>query len=691
MLGDHLLPTSAQTAAKHDSADGQKSAAEQKSTAPVSADQSSSASTGADAATRSDSTQAARLRPEIDRIIRSGRRAEIAAGSAWPVFLLSLLSGGLLWLSFAPVEFAPAAWLAPVPLGLFFRMRRLPARSYRAMYAAALLWSLITLQWMRLGHVTMYGALVALSVYVAFYTPVFVAIGRLAVKSGLPVWLAMPLVWTSLEFVRAYVLTGFSWYYLAHSQYRWTTLVQISDVTGAYGVSFLIVLMAGALTCCIPDAWLARLRIGSDPENVRRDSGRSRLVATLVGLSLVAAACGYGMTRLLPVDAAADGPRIAVVQGNFTPELKHDSQKWSRMWTDHYLMSRGIKDQQPSLIVWPETMFPEPNVQIDDDVSDAELAGRLQMPGVVSNRDAADSIIARWREARGLELLEELSIETGAALLIGQLTEVHQKAKQLRYNSASFLQYGEYVGRYDKIHRVIFGEFIPLKDVFPWLTRLTPFGAGFGIDAGTQPEVFLHEDVAYAPVICFEDTVPQLVRRVASARHMSGKPVDVLVNLTNDAWFRGSSELDQHLITSTFRCIETRRPMVRAVNAGVSAYIDSCGRIRQPEHQFVVAEDETGVTGEMTPVDSMRDPATGARWRQKSMVFSSQIPLDGRTSMYLLYGDWFSLLCVLGTVIAVVVGRYRPAKSHNTTGTSDESAARGFQDSVRVSSVGEPG
>ncbi|MEZ6125648.1 MAG: apolipoprotein N-acyltransferase [Planctomycetaceae bacterium] len=592
-----------------------------------------------------DQTQSTGLSPEIDRIIQTGQEVPVASGSVRPVFVAAMLSGLLLWLSFTPLDFGPLAWIALVPLCLLLRPQLLPRFSNRALLLSGFLWAVATLQWMRLGHVTMYGALAALSFYVGLYTPAFVAISRRLVRSGVPLWLTVPLVWTALEYLRAYLLTGFSWYYLGHSQYQWTWLVQISDLTGAYGVSFLVAMMSGALAECVPARLLVNLKLADSEASVRTATLRSQRGALMLAVALVVMSCGYGAFRVQPL-TATDGPVVAVAQGNFTPELKHDPDQWRRMVTDHDLLTRRAAGLRPDLIVWPETMFPVPDQVIGEGVTDDDLISILPLQGRATNSALAQEEIARWHSGYARELLVNRSQEAGTALLIGLLTEVAQKDHRDRFNSAAFLRPDVgYVGRYDKNHRVIFGEYIPLVSVLPWLAKMTPFSAGFGIDAGTQPAIFEYGKYRFAPIICFEDTVPQLVRRTVNWKDESGNRPDVLINMTNDGWFRGSSELDQHLITATFRCIETRRPMIRAVNAGISAFIDSSGRIRQPEHFWIMNDETSGVVADFEEAETLIDPATGKRWRQCSAVMSGQIPVDGRDTIYLKFGDWFAGLC----------------------------------------------
>ena len=599
------------------------------------------------------------LRPEIDRIIESGREAAVASGSVMPVFMASAVTGILLWFSFTPMDFAPLAWIAIVPLCLLLRVKLLPAYSYRVITVCGFLWAVATLQWMRLGHWTMYGALLALSTYIALYFPLFVAIGRTVVRAGCPLWLAVPIVWTALEYLRAWLFTGFSWYYLGHSQYQWTSLVQIADIAGAYGVSFLVALVAGSLTECLPAKLLVRLGLAESTSDVTTISAAKQRAAVGVAVSLVAAGCLYGYSRM-QTPGGNEGPIIAVVQGNFTPELKHDPDLWHKMVNDHDLLTRRAAGLRPDLIVLPETMFPVPNQIIGEGVTDEDLISILPMQGRATNKELAQQEIERWHSGLARELLTNRSQEAGTALLVGVLTEVAEKEKRSRYNSAAFIRPDMgYMGRYDKIHRVVFGEYIPLRSVLPWLAKLTPFSAGFGIDAGLQPVMFEYHGATFAPIICFEDTVPQLVRRTVQMTDASGRHPDVLINMTNDAWFRGSSELDQHLITATFRCIEMRRPMVRAVNAGISAFIDSSGRIRQPGHFLLMDEDTAGVIGDFRNVETLTDPETGKRFRQCSAVMCAQVPLDGRNSLYLQFGDWFAILCSLLTVAGVLRGRMK--------------------------------
>ncbi|MBL8819523.1 MAG: apolipoprotein N-acyltransferase [Planctomyces sp.] len=605
------------------------------------------------------------MRPDLERIIASGRKPErIFKGSLRGVILLAVASLILLYCSFTPIEFGTAAWLVLIPLGQLVRVRYLPRWTYVVLTGLAFIWSVATLQWMRLGHVTMYGAMFALAAYLSLYFPAFLVISRrLVATCRLPAWLVMPVTWVALEYARAYLLTGFSWYYLGHSQYRWTTLVQISDLTGAYGVSFIVALISSVIACTVPERWIAAA--GLDSELAAPGSSKAAqsarwlpFVGPVTAAVVLLVAIGYGTLRLSQTMGTGSGPTFALIQGNFSPELKHDPSEWMQRYRIHDNLTRYCVELQPQFIVWPETMFPWPEQSIEDGLKDEEIAGQIPPELLESASYDTARLISKFRSGEVRSSLADHSKMVGSNLLIG--LESHEiSRKGLRaFNSVAFVRPDlGYVSRYDKMHRVIFGEYIPLKDVFPWLSNLTPFGPNFGIAAGQQPTTFEYGKFCVAPLICFEDTVPHVVRHIASQPGEDGSGVDVLVNLTNDAWFRGSSELDQHLITSSFRCVEYRMPMVRAVNGGISAFIDGNGEIRDPAEILMLDAEN----GKLKALKGMRDPETGRWRRQFSGIIYGQVPLDERSSLYLRIGDVFAGGCLLLTLLGVVGSFLLPA------------------------------
>lgn len=560
-------------------------------------------------------------------IIASARSAPAPARGA---FALASVTAGLMWAAFTPVDYGPLAWICLVPLLSLARLERPTRWMYRVTYLGGLFFWLASLQWMRLGDALMYPMWGLLSVYLAFYFPLFLGLARVAVwKLRVPLVIAAPIVWTGLELARNHFLTGYGWYALAHSQYRWIELIQISDLVGTYGVTFLIVLTNASLSELLPAKLFSIFKLlpaSQDTSELPRlalfaSGWRIALCLCLFVTTLVYGYVRRGQANFQP------GPLVALVQGNVTSEVKHDPQDWPRIQQQHEkLTGQVLRQAAPDLIVWPETMFRWPLFETtlnatDDDLQQAHP--RYDIAGI------------RAQDRGTRKKLNTLSQMTGAALLIGIETIETDRDRLRTFNSAAFIRPDlGIVGRYDKLHRVMFGEYIPFADELPWLGKFSPFGADFGIAAGQAAVAFDYKGIRFAPIICFEDTVPHVVRGILNA---TSRP-DVLVNLTNDGWFHGSSELDQHLITAAFRSVEYRVPMVRAVNTGISAIIDGDGAIRQ----------------------RAVDPATGKSKQVEATVIGT-VPLDRRTSIYLKTGDWFAGTCfVCCALLAVTAIVHRP-------------------------------
>jgi apolipoprotein N-acyltransferase len=253
--------------------------------------------------------------------------------------------------------------------------------------------------------------------------------------------------------------------------------------------------------------------------------------------------------------------------------------------------------------------------------------------------------------------MAELAQHLGVPLLLGSNREHFGVDGEKCYTSAVYVDRdGEIVGRYDKVHLVPFGEYMPFLEYAPWLQHLTPltgsatpgdgpvaFDLEFPGARASRPPVKgktsdSPEDlragrprsgVRVAPSICYESVLSHVIRSQVNALAAEGREPDILVNLTNDGWFWGSSELDLHLMCGVFRAVECRKPFLIAANTGFSAWIDSDGRIRQ------------------------QGP------RRKTGVIIAEPRLDrDRRSWYLEHGDWFAGLCLAGCVLFAVVGLY---------------------------------
>jgi apolipoprotein N-acyltransferase len=385
---------------------------------------------------------------------------------------------------------------------------------------------------------------------------------------------------------------------LSHTQYRWIELIQISDLGGAYAVSLVIVFVAACLTRILPN-----------------EAGR---MATwpLVPLSVVLLGTliyGYVQTADPPRTA---GPSVALIQGAIAPDWKFDPDRNKRIHKEYIELSRkavASANRPIDLIVWPETMYRNALLEVAPD-----FAGTEKQRSLLTGHNSAVKLD-----------LATLAAGLQAPLLLGiDFVDISAQGEAL-HNSAVFVdRQGELLGRYDKMHRVMFGEYIPLADSIPLLYEMTPLTGG--IAPGHQPLSVEIGGVRYSPNICYETVIPQVIRQQVRAAAAEGKEPDVLINLTNDAWFRGSSELEMHLACGVFRAIECRKPLLVAANEGISASIDSDGRV---VHQL---------------------PKRAAGY-----LLLTDIQLDDRHSLYLRFGDWLAGICLTLTVLVAVVGCWK--------------------------------
>ncbi|MBI3838826.1 MAG: apolipoprotein N-acyltransferase [Planctomycetia bacterium] len=522
----------------------------------------------------------------------TSRRPKAWWCSTWA---LGLSGSALLWAALPPLDFGPLAWLAAVPWVMLIRQGGLSGkRPYGALWLAGFAFWLSALYWLTLPHwATAFGWL-AVSCVLAFFLPGLVGLSRVAVHTlRISPLVAAPVVWTGLELLRAHILGGFAMAFVAHTQYRWTNLIQISDTLGSYGVSFLIIFVAACIARMLPC----------------EDSRRAWWPA-LPAAAALGAVLAYGHWRTNE-QTTEPGPKVALIQGSIDIEMKYDPKQGQRIFDEYFGLSRQAVTEHPDLdlIVWPETMFRYPWYTFDE---------KYQPPPDV-----------HWTtseaEASSREQIENTVAPLHTPFLLG-IDTVHQTPNGFeRYNSALFTDRGGKVqGRYDKCQLVAFGEYVPLAETFPWLCRLTPLP--FGLSSGSGPQSVQIGSTRFSANICYEDTLPHLIRAQVRQLRAENREPEILVNLTNDGWYWGSSELDMHLACAVFRAIECRKPLLIAANTGLSAWIDSNGRIR----------------------------AQGRRRATDVIVATTTI--DHRGSWYLDYGDTPAAVCLIAVGGLAIVG-----------------------------------
>jgi len=507
--------------------------------------------------------------------------------------LLAALSAGLLILAFPTPDLGWLAFIALVPLLLAIRGQS-PVRAFYLGTLTGLLFYIVSMSWVT-HAMTAYGgvtfvlsalALIILAAYLSLYIGLFALGTSWMANVPRPLHLLVPVtLWIGLEYLRTFVLTGFPWILLGYTQYRQSLLLPIASVAGVYGLSFVVVLCNVALAQVI----------GGAPARLW-----SSLFAGALAVVLIIS------PRLLspptPSDGSGQAIRVALVQGNVDQALKWDSTLQTTTIEQYRRLSLEAAQHNPTLIVWPETAAPfflryEPVLQ-----------GRIM----------------------------DIAAETGSYLLVGS-PDAEPSATDdggPRYRNSAFLisPKRELLGRYDKIHLVPFGEYIPLKSVLFFVDKLA-HGIG-DFEGGRIYTVLDAPGGRFAVTICYEAIFPDQVRRYVK------EGAEFLVNITNDAWFGRSAAPTQHLAMAVLRAAENRRYLIRAANTGISAIVDPNGRILHASDIFVPA------------------------------VITEQIRMERVQTFYTRYGDLFAWVCVIFIVVVAIVTWAR-----TTVGVASMSAA----------------
>lgn len=565
----------------------------------------------------------------------------------------------MLWLAQPPCGWWPLAWIALVPWlwlawpvarsggrsgargedargedgwgeggrdgGGWAASRPLPRGGYALFYLAAAGHWLLTLQGLRHAHPAMFLGWFALAFYLAIYPLLWLVLMRRS--RGCPPWLAAPILWTGLEWCRNYFVTGISAAMLGHSQVALPTVLQIADLFGSYGVSFLIVLVSAAVA--------AVLRLPG-----ARSPRWPATAAVLTAAAALSFTLGYGHWRLGQADRlAGDGPiTIALLGRNEPIEFEQSLSREQEIFGAYFQQAVAAAEAASGAgrpldaVVWPESMFTGGVPWI---VADRQQP-LASFPGESLSEETLWELIddrQRYFERRAQQVqtaLQQTTGQTRPPVLWGGCSILrYDQAAAVHSGCVEVTSAGTVGGWYGKTHLVMFGEYIPLVDYLPFLRRLMP--PGLVVQPGPGAVVFelpSADDqaggVTVAPNICIETAVERVtinqVRRLIERQQTP----DYIVNVTNDAWFDGSSIVEHHLRCAQLVAIACRRPILIAANGGPTAWIDGSGRIVRR-----LANDESGV-----------------------ILVSGG--LDGRSSGQLWWGDWPARgLAIASLVIAI--------------------------------------
>ena len=466
-------------------------------------------------------------------------------------FLFAALSGVLLTLSFPTIGHAAVAWLALVPLLVaVYRAPRWHAGWLG--FLAGVVHFGGTIYWIPAVLVD-YGGLplvvawlvhaLFVSVLALFPALFALAMGDLVNRFGAGGFALAPAAWITTELGRIYLFTGFPWALLGYSQVPFLAIAQAASVIGVLGVSALIVSSNAAVAY------------------VMAAETRPRRVPIVAIVALVTVVLAYGEWRLQRSELVEVGPplRVAALQGNVVQDDKWDPGKSDAILSTYMRQTETAAQAGADLIVWPEAATPFP------------LA----------------------RDPRG-ETIRELARQTQTHLLIGT-TEIETDDQTRYFNAAYMLDpTGNTSGIYRKQHLVPFGEYVPLRRALFFVSPLVETVASFS--AGTESRALPFGDRFVSAAICYEIIYPGLVRELVLAG------ADLLITVTNDAWYGRTAAPYQHFQQARMRAIEQGRYLVRAANTGISGVIDPYGRVlaRSPLFEQAVIVDEVRLLTQVT-------------------------------------------------------------------------------------------
>ncbi len=472
---------------------------------------------------------------------------------------LGLLTPLLLGLAMpGRVGFWPLLFVAIVPL-LHLCLSLSPKRSCLFGFATGFLYHLFLLYWIvivvgRYGGLPLYlslGALVLLALYMSCFWGVFcfllsVFAGRSWNKErsiSTLVWLA-PVLWVGLDYLRSFLFSGFPWMDIGYGLYSQPRLIQAADLGGHHAVSFAL-LLCNSLVVAIIDRQRSDVRW-----NIRMER---RLL--LLACGFLVFIFGYSILRYNIVSSAVSRglqSKIAVVQGNVDQAEKWTPGKKEQTVATYVRLAEELLAQRDTeLVDWPETALP-----------------------FYLQNDPLASRIAQFVTANNIWLL------TGAPAYSLKGTHADGRRDIDYFNAAVLIDAGgRLAGQYQKQHLVPFGEYVPFKKYMPFLSPLVVSVGDF--TAGHSSEPLVMGKIRMGVLVCFESIFPEIARKSAAAG------ANLLVNLTNDAWYGRSSAPYQSMAMSVFRAVETKRSLVRAANTGISGFVDPVGNIIKRTELFV--------------------------------------------------------------------------------------------------------
>jgi len=496
---------------------------------------------------------------------------------------LSVLSGVLFAASFPNYSQGWLSFISLAPLLIAVVRARTPKEAFLQGFLAQTTAWLIMVPWV-VRVMSYYGGLpyavgvalfVAMAAILGLYGALFaVLVHRLRLDERFAPWLLVPLAWAAVEYLRTYFLTGFPWNLIATALIDYPSFVALDRFAGPYFLGALLVVPSTVIAW-----WLTQ-----KPNHVARVVvGGSLGILLLVwwGTGLVA-------SKLNLRSRGAEVVTAALLQPNITQHMRWDESNVLAIYRKMIGMTVQAATKGAKIVVWPESTVP------------------LSYTDTAFYRDE----------------IESLSKQYDVDIILGSVATDPTRPGRI-WNSAFLVSNGTTVGHYDKMRLVPFGEYVPLRRVLFFAEKLVRAVGEFEFGANDQPLV---GKKSYGPAICYEVVYPQI------ARTQVKNGADVIVTITNDAWYDGTSAPAQHLWQARMRAVETDRYVLRAATTGISAFIDPAGQ-------------------EKSAIPMGRDGTIYAAFESRNSI-----------TPYVRFGDWFAWAACAVVLVALFRERFRKRK-----------------------------
>jgi apolipoprotein N-acyltransferase len=506
------------------------------------------------------------------------------------ISFLAVLSFIFYWASLPPLNLSFLVWLVPICWGLIINHNA--ATKFQNIvcglffYLSCTAFWFITVYWV--GYISRIGWVI-LSFYLALWGVVFIFTTKFIVRSlRIPIYCIAPIVWCSTEWLRKNCFGGFSFASLEHSQYQNVLIIQISDIIGEYGLGMVIVFVG----TCVSSYFIENNQ--SPTMTVPFERYMIQKILPLGGAFVaVIFMIFYGYVRL-HVDINKNNNenlpslQIALLQGDVA-----DSSVERQMFDQYKSLSAHIA-HEADVIVWPELSLP---VSYHLFHPDFIPKGWESVPA-----DEIKKMVFEKQNENKKYFFTLIENFNGFLILgcpVKRFGTSGQPQKIFQYNSAIVVSpTNETIFNYDKKHLVMFGEYLPLKNILSNYFQWTPFYTEF--DFGSENKFFRilknnNKQKDYQPFqmdhsfiictnICFDSSLPHYIHNQIQTQRLQGHHVDILINLSNNTVFRHSSQIDLHLATHVFRAVENRKPYLSVTEGGYSVWINKNGRIINQKH-----------------------------------------------------------------------------------------------------------